>query len=90
MKEYANHIWSTHPDTYIILEHFADNSEETELANFGFMLWGNMHHEFSEASMGYGGDFTSAAYSNRGWAFPHLVTMKGKTTLRNIKGMLAK
>ena len=74
LKEYANHIWSTHPDTYIILEHFADNSEETELANFGFMLWGNMHHEYSEASMGYGGDFTSAVYSNRGWAFPHLVS----------------
>ena len=74
LKEYANHIWSTHPDTYIILEHFADNSEETELANFGFMLWGNMHHEYSEASMGYGGDFTSAVYSNRGWVSPHLVS----------------
>jgi len=74
LKEYANHIWSTHPDTYIILEHFADNSEETELANFGFMLWGNMHHEYSEASMGYGGDFTSALYSNRGWASPHLIS----------------
>ena len=24
------------------------------------------------------------------WAFPHLVTVKGKTTLRSIKGMLAK
>ncbi len=74
LKEYGNHIWSTHPETYIILEHFADNSEETELANYGFMLWGNMHHEYSEASMGYGGDFTSAVYSNRGWAFPNLVS----------------
>ena len=24
------------------------------------------------------------------WAFPHLVTVKGRTTLRSIKGMLAK
>ena len=33
-----------------------------------------MHHEYSEASMGYGGDFTSAVYSNRGWVSPHLVS----------------
>ena len=41
------------PGTYCILEHFADNTEEIELSNYGMMLWGNANYNFSEASMGW-------------------------------------
>lgn len=71
--DYANHVWSADSEAYMILEHFADNSEESALANGGFMLWGNMNHAYSEASMGYSGDFSGASYQNRGWNNPHLV-----------------
>lgn len=75
-KEIANDIWSVKPDTYIILEHFADNSEEKELANYGMMLWaGGTHDKYKEAAMGWNNssDFSSASYKQRGWDSPHLV-----------------
>ena len=60
------------PDTYIILEHFADNSEETELANFGLCFGGICIMSIlkplwvmEEISLG--------SLFNRGWASPHLV-----------------
>ncbi|MBC7774393.1 MAG: 1,4-alpha-glucan-branching protein, partial [Phycisphaerae bacterium] len=37
-KDYANFIWAIDPACYVILEHFADNTEEKELANYGMML----------------------------------------------------
>jgi 1,4-alpha-glucan branching enzyme len=74
LTDYANYIWTTSPDAYFILEHFADNPEETVLANSGFMLWGNMSYNYAQASMGYGGDLTWGVHSQRGWNNPHLVT----------------
>ena len=44
LKRIANVITEVDPDTYILLEHFADNSEERELANAGMMLWANLRH----------------------------------------------
>ena len=74
LQEYGNHIWSVNPYTYVILEHFGDNNEEMVLANSGFMLWGKMHSEYLQATMGYGGDLSRAIYSNRGWNSPNLIT----------------
>jgi 1,4-alpha-glucan branching enzyme len=77
-------IWKRYYDTlqlkssgsYVILEHFADNTEEIELSNYGMMLWGNMNYNFNQASMGYptDWDFSGGIYSYRSWAKPHLVT----------------
>ncbi|MCF8303092.1 MAG: T9SS type A sorting domain-containing protein [Bacteroidales bacterium] len=76
-KRIADSIWSTDADSYIILEHFADNSEETELSNYGMMLWGNSNFNYNEATMGYnsGGnsDFSWLSYQERGWNDPHVV-----------------
>ena len=60
----------------MILEHFADNSEETELANYGMLLWGNLNYNYNEASMGYvqNSNFESGLFTVRGWSKPHLVT----------------
>ncbi len=72
--DYGSHVWSVDPTAYMILEHFADNPEETALSNMGFMLWGNLNHAYSEAAMGYSGDFSWGSYQQRGWNDPHLVT----------------
>lgn len=58
---------------FMILEHFASNPEESELSNRGFMLWGNLNHEFSEGSMGYPSNLSGIDYQKRGWTNPNLV-----------------
>lgn len=75
LKRMADSIWAYNPDAYVILEHFADNNEEKELANYGMMLWGNMNYNYCEASMGWtsNSDFSWASYQNRDWNNPHLV-----------------
>lgn len=74
-KDIADTIWSINPAMYVILEHFADNSEEKELANYGMMLWGNLNHAFRQSVMGYSdqNDFSSLSYKQRGWNNPHLI-----------------
>jgi len=74
LNDYKNHVWSVEPGAYMILEHFADNSEETALANQGFMLWGNINHEYNEATMGYSSNLSWASYQERGWNNPHLIS----------------
>lgn len=66
---------SANPNAYMILEHFADNSEESALGNQGFMLWGNMTHSYGEAAMGWisGSDLSGSFHSARGWGFKHLI-----------------
>lgn len=65
------------PTAYIILEHFADNSEEIALSNNDMLLWGNMNYNYSEASMGWHdnnkSNFSGASYKNRNWTKPHLI-----------------
>jgi hypothetical protein len=76
LNDYHDHILSVEPGAYLVLEHLADNSEETILANDGFMLWGNLTHQYQQASMGYSteSDLSWGNYVNRGWSSPRLVT----------------
>ena len=75
LKHFADTIWNTSSDAYIILEHFCDNSEERILANYGMMIWGNTNHAYCQATMGFGSssDFSWISYKNRGWDKPGLV-----------------
>ncbi len=77
LKRMADQIWNVNDNAYVILEHLADNSEETVLASYGMMLWGNLNHSYGEASMGYHenekSDFSWISYKNRGWSNPALV-----------------
>lgn len=77
LEEYGNHIWNINPDAVLILEHFADNTEEKILAEKGFLLWGNSNFNFNEATMGYHengkSDFSWASYQSRGWSEPNIV-----------------
>ncbi len=63
------------PSSYCILEHFADNSEQTILANYGMLLWGNENYNFNQATMGYstGWDFSGGIFTTLGWNNPNLV-----------------
>ena len=73
--DYYNHIKSVNPNAYVILEHFADNSEETVLANTGMMLWSGMHDRYSQVSMGWpeNSNVAWAHHTTRGWNFPNLI-----------------
>jgi len=76
LKRIADKIWEIDSSAYVILEHFADNSEEKILADYGMMLWGNSNWNYSQSSMGYTdeSDFSWGFYKSRTWTKPHLVT----------------
>lgn len=76
LKRMADEIWQVNDEAYVILEHFAHNSEETELAEYGMLLWGNMNYNYNEATMGYipNSNLEGASYRSRGWDSPHLVS----------------
>ena len=71
LKNYADHVWSNNPTNkpYVIFEHLSDNSEETVLANYGIMLWGNMNHSYNQNTMGWvdQSDISWISYKNRNW-----------------------
>ncbi len=75
LKRMRDAIRTYNNNALLILEHFADNSEETELANEGFMLWGNGNAAYTEVSMGYSYDLSwFSNYKSRGWSNPRLVS----------------
>jgi hypothetical protein len=73
-KRYYDTMQLKMPGSYVILEHFADNTEEIELSDYGMMLWGNAATNFQEAAMGFLGNsnFDHLLYNARGWSKPHL------------------
>ncbi len=78
LEDYADHIWSVNPSAYMILEHFAENSEEKVLSAYGMMLWGNLNCNYNQSTMGYPSgpcswDFSGISYQQRSWSDPHLV-----------------
>ena len=79
LKRMADKIWQVDSTAYVILEHFAENSEEIVLSNFGMMLWGNHNCNYNQATMGYESgpcgtwNFSGISYKNRGWTNPHLI-----------------
>ncbi len=53
LKDYNSAIKAVKADALVILEHFADDKEETELANAGMMVWRNNNEAFMESAMGW-------------------------------------
>ncbi|MDA3953323.1 MAG: alpha-amylase family glycosyl hydrolase [Bacteroidales bacterium] len=74
LKRMADKIWEVNPDAFVILEHFAANTEEIELSDYGMMLWGNINYQYIEASMAYDSDISWGSYLERGWNNPYLVS----------------
>lgn len=79
LQRMATKIWEVNPQALVILEHFAANTEEKELAAYGngMLVWGNATGAFYEAAMGYNesnkSDFNWASYQQRGFSKPGLV-----------------
>lgn len=75
-KGYYDTVRRHAPDAYVILEHFADNSEEKELSDYGMLFWGNLNYNYSEAAMGWipNSNFQGALHTVRGWTKPYLVS----------------
>ncbi len=70
-KEYNNFIRSIDANNfYVILEHFAEESEEKVLAEEGMMLWNNLNYNMNEATMGWLGssDFSWGFYTKHGFS----------------------
>lgn len=72
-KRIYDQIRAVDPTAYVILEHFADNQEEKELAAYGMLLWGNHNFDFRGATRAAQGNFSGLLASNRGFTQPNLV-----------------
>lgn len=81
-KRYYDTLQLKSPGCYVILEHFADNTEEIDLSNYGMMLWGNENDQYAQAAMGYSSpspsgntwDFSGGIFVQRNWTNPNLIT----------------
>jgi len=70
-KDYNNYIKTIDANNfYVILEHFADATEEKVLADDGMMFWANINYNMNEATMGWLGssDFSWSFYTKHGFA----------------------
>ncbi|AKD05887.1 alpha-amylase [Pontibacter korlensis] len=72
-KRIYDEIRSTDETAYVILEHFADNREEKELANYGMLFWGNANYDFRQLGKGQNANPEWMAYTAREWEQPHVV-----------------
>jgi 1,4-alpha-glucan branching enzyme len=77
LKRMADKIREYDPESILILEHFCENREERELADYGFFFWGNLNYSYNEATMGYHdnnkSNFNWISHKQRGWQRPHVV-----------------
>ena len=73
LEDYADALWAVNPEVYFILEHFSDDDEEQVLTNYGMMSWGNVNHDYNEATMGYNSNFHRISYKSHGFDNPYLV-----------------
>lgn len=77
LKRMSDEIWKRKSNAVVIFEHLSDNDEETELANYGILLWGNANTNYNEATMGYNesgkSDLSWTSWKNRNWDNPNVV-----------------
>lgn len=74
LKRMADEIWKVNPKAYVILEHFAENSEEKELADYGMLLWSNLNSSYGSAAKGFAtGPIEYGFYAKKNWTSPHLI-----------------
>ena len=77
-KRIYDEIRTYDKSAYVILEHFADNSEEKELANYGMLFWGNHNYNFRYSARGAVSNPNDIntnwiSYKERGWNNPNVL-----------------
>ena len=75
LKDYHDQIKAVSPNAYMIIEHFAVDSEEKELSDAGMMPWGNKNHAYCQSIMNHqsGSEFTGINGWTRSWTNNNLV-----------------
>ncbi|PSR54321.1 alpha-amylase [Adhaeribacter arboris] len=72
-KRIYDQIRSYDPTAYVLLEHFADNPEEKELADYGMLFWGNSNNDYRNAAKGNAANLDWISYKKRSWQQPNVV-----------------
>ncbi|WP_242919918.1 alpha-amylase family glycosyl hydrolase [Pontibacter liquoris] len=72
-KRIYDNIRQVDPTAYVILEHFADNTEEKELANYGMLFWGNHNYDYRSMAKGNNANPEWISYKKREWQHPNVV-----------------
>ncbi|WP_299707840.1 alpha-amylase family glycosyl hydrolase [uncultured Pontibacter sp.] len=72
-KRIYNEIRSYDETAYVILEHFADNQEEKELANYGMLFWGNLSHDYRNMAKGVQANPQWISHQAREWEKPYVI-----------------
>lgn len=69
LKDYYEAIREVKEDAFVVLEHFCDTREETELAQAGLHLWRNMNNAYCQSGMGWEDEsaFTSLYEKEPDW-----------------------
>lgn len=69
LKDYYEAIREVKEDAFVVLEHFCDTREETELAQTGLHLWRNMNNAYCQSGMGWEDEsaFTSLYEKEPAW-----------------------
>lgn len=69
LKDYYEAIREVKEDAFVVLEHFCDTREETELAKAGLHLWRNMNNAYCQSGMGWeeNSAFTSLYEKKPAW-----------------------
>lgn len=69
LKDYYEAIREVKQDAFVVLEHFCDTREETELAQAGLHLWRNMNNAYCQSGMGWEDEsaFTSLYEKEPAW-----------------------
>lgn len=75
LKRMSDEVKTVDPTVILILEHFADNSEEQVLSAYGFYLWSNSNNAYAQSAMGYASssDVSWVSYKAHGFTQPHAV-----------------
>lgn len=85
-KDYNSYIKSIDPNNfYVILEHFAEESEEKVLADDGMMLWNNLNYNMNEATMGWitNSNFQWGFYANHGFSKSENLVSYGEVMMKS-------
>jgi glycosidase len=72
-KRIYDKIRETDKSAYVILEHFAANNEEQELANYGMLFWGNSNFDYRAILKGENANLANLSHQIRGWNKPNLI-----------------
>jgi 1,4-alpha-glucan branching enzyme len=78
IERMSDKIWSVDSSSIVILEYFANNSEEVQLAAYhhGIMMWGyDLNPAYNQCTMGYtsNADISNVSYQYDGWTSPNEV-----------------